>query len=239
MDNINLFKFVLELHEKFNRDDFCKILRVLDLIKESKDERAITTLGSKMLEYYDCITNIRITQKEEKDYDKLIEFYDSIKSTLGANLSALTGTSSYVKQVQISNNPHNFLHNTNYVLIQSNYSCAYKGERFFLLSHQTANFIVTLLTKEISELDEMSLSVLSEIISQVVGIQITELVRKTQNKSIAADSPNAIKIKKEAITLAVKDVIIEYTLNINGTVCHLYEIMEDKIANSISNDLGD
>jgi flagellar motor switch protein FliN/FliY len=70
------------------------------------------------------------------------------------------------------------------------------------MPEETAKSIASLMNKEENiELDAMAMSVIGEVVSQLVGTQITALTDKTGNKSIAAAAPEANNVPKAVAAL--------------------------------------
>jgi flagellar motor switch protein FliN/FliY len=87
-------------------------------------------------------------------------------------------------------------------VVKADFSSGFPGEHMFLIPEATAKSIASLMNKEENiELDEMAMSVLGEVISQLVGTQITSLTDKTGNKSIASVSPEAANVAKAVAAL--------------------------------------
>jgi flagellar motor switch protein FliN/FliY len=88
------------------------------------------------------------------------------------------------------------------VVVKADFSAGFPGEHMFLIDEDTAKRIASLLNKEDnSELDEMTLSVIGEVVSQLVGTQITALTKATNKTSIASISPEATNVPKAVVAL--------------------------------------
>ncbi|MDR1307280.1 MAG: flagellar motor switch protein FliN [Treponema sp.] len=86
--------------------------------------------------------------------------------------------------------------------VKVDFNSGFPGEHSFLFPEDTAKAIAALMNKEENiELDEMAMSVLGEVVSQMVGSQITALTDKTGNKSIAAIAPEAANVPKAVVAL--------------------------------------
>jgi flagellar motor switch protein FliN/FliY len=86
--------------------------------------------------------------------------------------------------------------------VKADFNSGFPGEHSFLFSEDTAKAIAALMNKEENiQLDEMAMSVLGEVVSQLVGSQITALTDKTGNKSIAALAPEAANVPKAVVAL--------------------------------------
>ncbi|MDR2768404.1 MAG: flagellar motor switch protein FliN [Treponema sp.] len=86
--------------------------------------------------------------------------------------------------------------------VKADFNSGFPGEHSFLFAEDTARAIAALMNKEENiQLDEMAMSVLGEVVSQLVGSQITALSDKTANKSIASVSPEAANVPKAVVAL--------------------------------------
>ncbi|MDR2551761.1 MAG: flagellar motor switch protein FliN [Treponema sp.] len=86
--------------------------------------------------------------------------------------------------------------------VKADFNSGFPGEHSFLFPEDTAKAVAALMNKEENiELDDMAMSVLGEVISQLVGSQITALTDKTGNKSIASVSPEAANVPKAVAAL--------------------------------------
>jgi flagellar motor switch protein FliN/FliY len=126
-------------------------------------------------------------------------------------------------------------------VIQANYTSGFPGEHFFILGESSARAIAAMMTKEDDiQLDEMAMSVIGEVISQMVGTQITSLTDKTGNKSIVASSPTAANVPKAAAALPSGEfAVMSYNLDLgDGSPQQMWEILGASVAADISNGLG-
>ncbi|MDR0403974.1 MAG: flagellar motor switch protein FliN [Treponema sp.] len=86
--------------------------------------------------------------------------------------------------------------------VKADFNSGFPGEHDFIFPEKTAKAIASLMNKEENiTLDEMAMSVLGEVVSQLVGSQITALTDKTGNKSIASVSPEAANVPKAVAAL--------------------------------------
>ncbi|MCL2809093.1 MAG: flagellar motor switch protein FliN [Treponema sp.] len=173
-------------------------------------------------------------------------FFSSTTGALSANLAALTGAS-----VTLAG-PEVFSSNRDSLLMQlpgmvtcitANYTSGFPGEHLFLLPEESAKSIASLMTKEDNiQLDEMAMSVIGEVVSQMVGTQITALTDKTGNKSIAASSPTAANVPKATAALPAGEfAVMSYNIDLgdgDGLSHQMWEILGAAPAADISNGLG-
>ncbi|MDR1095345.1 MAG: flagellar motor switch protein FliN [Spirochaetaceae bacterium] len=122
-------------------------------------------------------------------------------------------------------------------VIKADFTAGFPGEHIFIVGESTAKGIASLMNKEANiELDDMAMSVLGEVVSQIVGSQITALTQKTGNKSIVSGSPHAANVPKATAALPAGNfVTAEYGLDLgDGIHQQLWEIYGASVASDIS-----
>jgi flagellar motor switch protein FliN/FliY len=166
-----------------------------------------------------------------------------LSGTLGAlssNLSMMTGGSVIFSGPDISTvGRDDFLAQLPDMVtaVKADLTSGFPGDHVFIMGEDTAKGIASLMNKEENiELDDMAMSVLGEVVSQIVGSQITALTQKTGNKSIAAGSPQAANVPKATAALPAGNfVAATYGLNLgDGTQHQLWEIYDENAAREIS-----
>ncbi|MCL2211654.1 MAG: flagellar motor switch protein FliN [Treponema sp.] len=176
--------------------------------------------------------------------DALERFFASTTNALSANLAALTGAAVTLAGPEVeSNNRDGFLAALPgmVTVIQANYTSGFPGEHLFLLPEESARAIASLMTKEENiTLDDMAMSVIGEVVSQMVGTQITAMTDKTGNKSIAAASPTANNVPKATAALPAGDfAVMSYSIDLGDGPGHqMWEILGASPAADISNSLS-
>jgi flagellar motor switch protein FliN/FliY len=178
------------------------------------------------------------------DTDALERFFSSTAPSLSSNLATLTGASVSLDGGQASASSRDaFLEQLpdNVTVINANYTSGFPGEHLFVIPENTAKAIAALMTKEEDiQLDEMAMSVLGEVVSQMVGTQITALTDKTGNKSIASSSPTAANVPKATAALPAGNfALISYELDLgDGNFQNIWEILGPSVATDIANSLN-
>jgi len=177
------------------------------------------------------------------DRDALEKFFSSTTGALSSNLSALTGASvSMVGPEVDAQTRDNFLSvlPSMATVVTANYTSGFPGEHLFIFPEESAKAIASLMTKEDDiQLDDMAMSVIGEVVSQMVGTQITSLTDKTGNKSIAASSPTAANVPKAAAALPAGEfAVMAYQVNLGETSIQMWEILGASVAADISAGLG-
>ncbi len=90
------------------------------------------------------------------------------------------------------------------------------------------------------ELDEMALSVIAEVASQLTGTQITTLTDRTGNKNIASASPEATNVPKAVVALPGGTFLgATYQVNLgDGNTVPIWEIFGPSAASEMAEALG-
>jgi flagellar motor switch protein FliN/FliY len=125
--------------------------------------------------------------------------------------------------------------------VKADFNSGFPGEHSFIFSEGAAKAIAALMNKEENiELDEMAMSVLGEVVSQIVGTQITDLTNKTGNKSIAAVAPEAAHVPKAVAALpGGAFMCAAYQLSLgDGQTHQLWEVLGPSAASDIANALS-
>jgi flagellar motor switch protein FliN/FliY len=174
------------------------------------------------------------------DIGALKGFFSSTTDALSSNLSALTGATVTLSPPQASSSDRNgFLSQLPdmVTVISANYTSGFPGEHIFILPEESARAIASLMTKEDDiKLDDMAMSVIGEVVSQMVSTQITSLTDKTGNKSIAAAPSTAANVPKAVAALPTGGfAVMNYNLDLGDGKPHkMWEILGSSPANDIS-----
>jgi len=174
-------------------------------------------------------------------------FQDFLSANIGAessNLSMMTGAAVTLKEPQVAFTNREALLGQfpeTVTIVKADYSSGFPGEHLFILPEETAKSIASLMNKEENiELDEMAMSVIGEVVSQLVGTQITDLTKKTNNKSIAAIAPEAANVKKAVAALPGGDFLSAcYQLDLGDGKSHqIWEVYGGGVAGEIARALN-
>ncbi|MDR0600211.1 MAG: flagellar motor switch protein FliN [Treponema sp.] len=125
--------------------------------------------------------------------------------------------------------------------VKADFNAGFPGEHSFIFPEETAKAVAALMNKEENiELDEMAMSVLGEVVSQLVGSQITALTDKTGNKSIASVSPEAANVPKAVAALpGDRFICAAYQLNLgDGKEHQLWEVYGSSVSADIAQALN-
>ena len=167
----------------------------------------------------------------EANRKTLEAFFASTTDAQSSNLSMMTGTTVSLKGPQITIDGRDaFLAELpdTITVIKADFTSGFPGEHLFLLPEECAKAIASLMNKEENiELDEMAMSVIGEVISQMVGHQITALTDKTGNKSISSNPPEVSNVPKAVVALPAGDFAgMSYRLDLDsGRVYQIWEIL--------------
>ncbi|MDR1900295.1 MAG: flagellar motor switch protein FliN [Treponema sp.] len=180
----------------------------------------------------------------EEERRALQNFLSSTVDAQSSNLSMMTGGTVSLKGPQVLFCPReNFLTQLpdTVTVVKADFSSGFPGEHVFILPEATAKAIASLMNKEENiQLDEMAMSVIGEVVSQLVGTQITSLTDKTGNKSIASVSPEAANVPKAAAALPGGEfAAATYQLDLGDGGNHqIWEVLGPSVASDIARSLG-
>lgn len=180
----------------------------------------------------------------EDERGALQSFLSSTVNALSSNISMMTGASASIQGPQVT-----FVNRDSFLaqlpdmvtVVKADFSSGFPGEHLYILPETAAKAIAGLINKEENiDLDPMAMSVIGELVSQLVGTQITSLTDKTGNKSIASTAPEAANVPKAAAALPAGDFAsAAYQLNLGGGNTHqIWEIFGPSVAGDIARALG-
>lgn len=178
------------------------------------------------------------------DRRALQDFLSGTVQAQSSNLSMMTGSNVIVQspQVEASNREATLQKLPDMVVsVKANFTSGVSGEHVFLLSQETAQRIASLMNKEDNiELDDMAMSVIGEVVSQLNGTQLTALSDKTGNKGIAAEPPEAVFQPKAMATLPSGDFLrASYQIDLGGgESTTIWEIFGSGAVRDIARALG-
>jgi flagellar motor switch protein FliN/FliY len=161
-----------------------------------------------------------------------------------SNLSMMTGSSVSLQAPQVNFAGRDALLGQfpdMVTVVKADFSSGFPGEHLFVMGESTAKSIASLMNKEENiTLDEMAMSVIGEVISQLLGSQITALTDKTGNKSIASIPPEAANVPKAVAALPGGEFLSAvYQLDLgDGNANPLWEIFGAQPARDIAQSLN-
>jgi flagellar motor switch protein FliN/FliY len=175
----------------------------------------------------------------EEDRKTLEGLLASSTAALSSNFSQLTTPNASLKGPAVSfTNRDTFLGElpTVVAVVKADFSSGFPGEHIFVMAEGTAKSMVGLMTHEEDvDLDEHNLSVVSEMVSNLVGTQITALTKQTGNQSIASIAPEATKVTKALVAFPSGDFLsAKYQLDLgDGKIQQFWEIYGSSVAEAI------
>jgi flagellar motor switch protein FliN/FliY len=174
----------------------------------------------------------------------LQDLLEGVTSTLSSNFSMLTGASVTVSGPQVENTDRDaFLQKLpdTVASVKTDFTAGFPGEHLYLINEDTAKKIASLMNKEDNiDLDEMALSVIGEVFSQMAGSQITEITNKTGNKTVATMSPQVTNVPKAVVALPGGNFqAATYQIDFgDGFKAPLWEVFSTQVSSAISNALS-
>jgi flagellar motor switch protein FliN/FliY len=189
----------------------------------------------------DSSTSTAVVEGSEEERKTLEHFLTSTLDALSANFSQLTSVTVSLKGPEVSFTNRDALLGQlpdTVTVIKADFNSGFPGEHMFLMSEETAKALASHMTHEDDiQMDDMALSVIGEMVSTLVGTQITALTKQTGNKSIASVSPEAANVPKAVVALPGSDFASAvYQLDLgNGKVQLFWEIYGSSVSSGIAN----
>ena len=180
---------------------------------------------------------------QKLNLEALLTFATEESEALKASLDSMTGASfdigaPTVEQVNKEQVLRKIPEMT--VGVTADFSEGLSGDHIFVLAPEFAQKLAGLVNKEDNpELSEMSLSVISEIISQYVGAQITKLSQTGFFPGLANDPPEAVHVPKAMVRYPSGEfILISYPVSGEGGVFTLWEFISKDASSQIITALG-
>ncbi len=126
------------------------------------------------------------------------------------------------------------------VAVMADFSAGLKGDHLYLLSNEFAQKLVSLMNKEENaELDEMALSVISEVVSTHTNDEITSLDKTGKISGLACIPPESVNYPKAMVRFPQNSfVLFSYPVTIDSQAYTLWEAVSEDAASSIAKALG-
>lgn len=126
------------------------------------------------------------------------------------------------------------------ISVLADYSAGLTGDHLFLMSTEFATKLVSLINQEENPaLDDMSLSVITEIVSQFSGNEITELSATGKLPGLANQPPEAVNQPKAMVRMPQgKFALFTYAVTLNGETFTLWEAVSGSVAEGMVKALG-
>jgi len=180
----------------------------------------------------------------EEDRRAFQEYLSANVGTMTSNLSMMmTGAAVTLREPQVSFTNRDMLLNQlpdMVTVAKADFTSGFPGEHVFILPEDTARSIAGLMNVDDAAMGEMAMSVIGEVVSQLVATQIKDLEKKTNNKSIAYMAPEAANIRKAVAALPTGDFLSAvYQLDLgDGKPHQICEIYGGGIAGDIARALN-
>lgn len=177
------------------------------------------------------------------DIPTLSKFADDIKDKLSANLNTMTGTEIKAESPTVEELDRNqFLAKIpeTVVAVMHDFSTGLSGDHLFVMAPEFAQKLVGLINKEDNaSLDDMALSVISEVVSNHSGTEITSLSAGGKLPGLAANPPEAVNQPKAMVRMPQnKFALFTYPITIDGTTFNLWEAVSSSVADGMARALG-
>ncbi|NLK45731.1 MAG: flagellar motor switch protein FliN [Treponema sp.] len=177
------------------------------------------------------------------DIKTLADFAKDTTNSLQSNLSTMTGSEFNVEEPTADVLSRDDLLKQlpeMVVAVTADFTESMTGDHLFLMHPDFAKKLAGLINKEdISELDDMSLSVISEIVSQHSGTEITELSKTGKFPGLAIIPAEAIHVAKAMVRYPQGDfVLFTFPISVDGKTYQLWEAISNNVAFNIANALN-
>lgn len=178
------------------------------------------------------------------DIPTLQKMADELKSKLEENINKYTGASFKVGApvVELSNRDKVLSKLPEVVIaISADYTDGIKGGHLYLMSSDLALKLFTLVNNEdATDVDDMVLSVVSEIIATHISAQILVVEQNGKAKGLAYGTPQPGNESKAMIMFPQGDFsFTNYPLTLDGNAYTLWECLSGEASEAISNALGE
>lgn len=177
------------------------------------------------------------------DTSVLEKFADGIKDELKSKLNSMTGSDFSVEtpSVEVIDRDQLLAKLPEMVVaVMADFSTGLKGDHLFVLSTEFAQKLTGLINKEEqAELDDMALSVISEVVSNHSGSEITELSKEGKLPGLAANPPEAVHVPKAMVRIPQgKFCLFTYTYSLDSQNYVLWEAVASGVAEEMVKALG-
>lgn len=205
-----------------SQDEIDKLLSGMDIGEESAATVTQTSEGG-------------VSQFRQSAFDT---FLANPISSFEKNLSAMTKDETKVKSAKFSEiDREAFMQKLPELVIAStcDFAAGLDGDHIFVMPHEMVSKIVGLINnEEKAEIDDMALSVISEVVGQILGAEINEF-DNIGIKGVTHNPPESMNIPKAMIRLPQRKFFcIEYDTKIDGGNFKFWEVITDTTAKKIA-----
>ena len=184
-----------------------------------------------------------INDSKNIDTGVIENFVKDLTGTLKNNLNTMTGASFDVgKPVVESMDRDGALKKVPEMVVSivSDFNTALVGEHVYLLSPEFTQKVTGLVNNEQNpELDDMALSVISEVVSQHTGSEITQLSQTGKLAGLASNPAEATHAPKAMVRFPQgRFAFVSYPVSVDGSSFTIWEAFASDVAEGIANALG-
>ncbi len=177
------------------------------------------------------------------DIPQLEKFISGEKDKLANTLNSMTGAECSVGDPVVESSTRDQLLAKlpeMVVATMCNFNAGLQGEHLLILSHEFSQKITSLINKEENaELDDMALSVISEVISSHNGSLITDLCSGGRFPGLACDPAESVNVPKAMAKIPESSfVLYSYPVTLAGESYTLWEVTAEKVAVEIADTLS-
>lgn len=182
-------------------------------------------------------------QSSAPDTSHLEKFIGDTAGAFASGIETMTGVSFSVGKPSTEIMPRDMLLMKipdMVVSVVADFTSGLQGEHVFLLPPEFVQKITSLVNKEDNaDIDDMALSVISELVSQHIGTEITALERTGKFSGVVNAPAEGVHIPKASVSLR-KDsyAVFAYPISGDGGNFTVWEAMDADMANNITNALG-
>ncbi|MCH5290399.1 MAG: flagellar motor switch protein FliN [Treponema sp.] len=177
------------------------------------------------------------------DVATLQKFADGLKDKLASNLGTMTGAevTAGAPSVEAADRDQLLAKIPEMVVaVMADFTTGLNGDHLFVLAPEFAQKVVSLINKEDSaEIDDMALSVISEVVSQHSGSEITDLSKGGKLPGLATNPAEAVNQPKAMVRMPQGSfALFSYPVTIEGTAYTLWEAVNSSVAEGMVKALG-
>ena len=173
----------------------------------------------------------------------LEKFADGLKDKLVNNLNTMTGAAFEAGSPTVEATERDPLLAKlpeMVISVMADFNTALKGDHLFLLAPEFGQKLTGLINKEENaELDDMALSVISEVVSQHTGSEITDLSADGKLPGLASNPAEAVHVPKAMVRIPQGTFcLFTYPVTLEGQTYTLWEVVSDEVAHGMVTSLG-
>ncbi|MCH5288393.1 MAG: flagellar motor switch protein FliN [Treponema sp.] len=177
------------------------------------------------------------------DVATLGKFAGGLKDKLAGNLNTMTGASFEAGNPSVEAQSRDELLSKlpdMVIAIMADFNTGLKGDHLFVLSPEFGQKLTSLINgEENAELDDMALSVISEVVSQHTGSEITDLSAGGKLPGLASNPAEAVHVPKAMARIPQGAFcLFTYPVTLDGQTYTLWEAVSEEVAQGMVTALG-